>query len=76
MKTITWTELRDFRAQGLLGQMPIYITVDGTVKAVLANPQDCIMLCDLHPRVQLQIKAHVARASAGQEQTRLEVPAV
>ena len=52
--------------------MPLKITADGEIFAVMADPEDIIVVGDLHPRVQIQLKAKekLARSGMGQKDVR------
>lgn len=77
MKTIKWADFKgSMRVGDLLAQMPVYLTSDGEVKALIDDPKNIVTLSDLHPRIQQRIRALVELARAGKPVEKTEVTAL
>ena len=65
MKTFNITEFRRMPLPQLLDSLPALVTSDGMPAFILAKPDEAIIIGDMHPRVQKQLKAQEAKARNG-----------
>lgn len=72
MNVLSWSKLREFRAPAILENMPLYLTVDGVIRAVVVNPEDCLVLDDIHPVMKNRIKGMYRKATINRSQNKLE----
>ena len=65
MKTISFSEFRRLGREGMEAVQPTIITYDGLPIGVFASLEGVIVIADLHPRVQIQLRAQEQKARSG-----------
>ncbi len=65
MNTITGAQFRRLSQEGMMSSLPLIITHNDNPTAVVARPEDVVILSDLHPRMRNMIKAMEKRARMG-----------
>ena len=65
MKTISCSEFRKLGKEELEAIKPVVITFDGMPIGVFCSPSKVIVIEDLHPRVQMMLRAQEQKARAG-----------
>jgi len=65
MNILPISMIRQKKVDEVLALLPIKITSDGEIVAVMAKPDDIIVVQDLHPRVRNMLKALEAKARMG-----------
>jgi hypothetical protein len=67
MNTMTKTDLFKLPAAKIKELLPLVITSDGEIVCVMVDTEKVLLIDDLHPRVQIQLKARetLARSASG-----------
>ncbi len=65
MKVVPVSEWRKLVGEELKEALPAILTHNGGIFAVIAAPEDVIILSDLHPRLRIQFRALEQRARKG-----------
>jgi len=65
MRVIALSDFHRMRKDEVLGVLPALITIEGEVEMVIVKPSDIIVIGDMHPRVQAQLRALEQKARMG-----------
>jgi len=65
MKRIAYSDFAKLGGDGLKTCMPVIVTYDGSPVGIFCSLDGVIVVEDLHPRVQNQLRAQESKARAG-----------
>ena len=57
MNTITWSNFKPKTRAELEELMPVAVSFDGDIVGIFSKADDVIVVGDMHPRVQIQLRA-------------------
>ena len=65
MNIITWSKLKTTPRAEIEAMMPLTVTFDGEPVGIFSKAGDVIVIGDMHPRVQMQLRAREQLARKG-----------
>ncbi len=65
MNIIAWGEMKRLKADELNALLPVLVEVNTEPMFVIGNPEGTLIINDLHPRVQIQLKEREKLARSG-----------